>query len=321
MEKPFIDCHTHVGVDPTFYLQGNFPYSLDYRNLVEQASRNGIQRLVVFPFVAYFGWEGSDIHVPPQKNGDDFLVPYAFENRRLLEEIYDLTPDYSDRAIPFAIVDPERKPAEQVEALRKLKERFPIRGIKIQATIIRSRIRKLLEEGSCLVDLAAEWDVPMLIHSSIAADDTWSQCSDILDIAEANSRVRFCLAHSCRFDRPSLERLGTLPNTWFDCSAHCIHCDAAVDDLKVVATPENRLDADYSRPDKVMKALSDMLPDRMMWGSDAPFYSYAAKHDNVMFSLFSSYEREAAALELLSPAEMNAILHDNTLRFLGLPNV
>ncbi len=134
-------------------------------------------------------------------------------------------------------------------------------------------------------------------------------------------RARFCLAHSCRFDLPSLQRLGTLPNTWFDCSAHCIHCDAAVDNLKVVAPVENRLPADFTRPDKVMKALYDLLPDRMMWGSDAPFYSYAATHDGKTIALLSSYEREVAALGLLTAEEKKAVMHDNILRFLGLPKI
>lgn len=319
MRTPLIDCHTHIGVDPAFYVRGHFPYAQDFRGLVDQARRNGVQKLVTFPFVAYFGWEGLEV-LPPQ-TAEDFSVPYAFENRRMLEEIFELNADLSDVALPLAIVDPAREQEAQVAALRELRRKFPIFGLKIQATIIQAPIRRLLDEGRCLVDLAAEWNVPMLIHSSIAPDDVWSQCSDILDIVEARPEVRFCLAHSCRFHRASLERLGSLANTWFDCSAHAIHCDAAVDNLKVVAVPEERLATDYSRPEVVMKTLYDLLPDRMMWGSDAPFYSYAATHEGETLRLFSSYEREVAALELLSAAEKQTIMHDNILRFLGVAHV
>lgn len=310
-----IDCHSHIGVDPLFYAQGYFPYAQDYRALAEQARRNGVDRLVVFPFVAYFGWQ--DLTPPMAVEGEDFSVPYAFENGRMLREIFELHSDLAESALPFAIVDPARAQTGQIAALRKLRERFPIHGLKIQATMIQSPIRALLDEGRGLVDLAREWNVPMLIHSSIAPDDEWSQASDILDVAEARPEVRFCLAHSCRFDLPSLERLGGLSNTWFDCSAHCVHCDAAVSNLKVVAEPSRRLPADYAHPDQVMKALHDLLPDRMMWGSDAPFYSYAAKHDGEVLKLLSSYEREVAALARLSEKEKTAIMHDNTLRFLG----
>lgn len=319
MDRPLIDCHTHIGVDPAFYVRGHFPYAQDYRGLVQQASRYGVQKLMTFPFVAYFGWEGLEV-APPAVEGD-FSIPYAFENRRMLEEIFELNTDLASVALPLMIVDPARNQAAQVQVLRRLLEKYPIFGLKIQATVIQAPIRSLLAGGRCLVDLAEEWNIPMLIHSSIAPDDIWSQCGDILDVAEARPAVRFCLAHSCRFHRPSMERLASLPNTWFDCSAHAIHCDAAVDNLKVVAVPDERLQTDYSRPDVVMKALHDFLPDRMMWGSDAPFYSYAATHDGVTIRLLSSYEREISALGLLSPAEKSAIMHDNILRFLGVSHV
>ncbi len=319
MDRPLIDCHTHIGVDPAFYVRGHFPYAQDYRGLVQQASRYGVQKLMTFPFVAYFGWEGLEV-APPAVEGD-FSIPYAFENRRMLEEIFELNTDLASVALPLMIVDPARNQAAQVQVLRRLREKYPIFGLKIQATVIQAPIRSLLAEGRCLVDLAEEWNIPMLIHSSIAPDDIWSQCGDILDVAEARPAVRFCLAHSCRFHRPSMERLASLPNTWFDCSAHAIHCDAAVDNLKVVAVPDERLQTDYSRPDVVMKALHDFLPNRMMWGSDAPFYSYAATHDGVTIRLLSSYEREISALGLLSPAEKSAIMHDNILRFLGVSHV
>lgn len=316
MKLPLIDCHTHIGVDLHFYQEGHFPYALDYRALLDQARSHGVTHFMTFPFVSYVGWEGMTLQ--SGATTEELTTPYAFENRRMLEEIFELHSDLSHASLPLVIVDPARRQQEQVAALRKLKERFPIRGIKIQATIIQAPIRELLGAGKCLVDLAAEWNVPMLIHSSYAPDDVWSQSSDILDIAEARPDVRFCLAHSCRFDLPSLKRLGTLPNTWFDCSAHCIHCDAAVDNLKIVPALDRRLPADYTRPEKVMKALYDLLPDRMMWGSDAPFYSYAATHDGKTIRLISTYDREIAALSLLSQSEKKAVMHDNILHFLGL---
>jgi len=313
---PCIDGHTHVGVDQWFYVNGYFPYAIDYRSLVEQAARNRIGRVLVFPCVSYFGWEGLKMTPPPDLE-DDPSVPYAFENRRMLSEIFELNATSSKAAIPFAIIDPGRRQNEQVEHLRALRERFPFRGFKIQATVIESPIRSLLESGKCFLELAAEWNIPVLIHSSIAPNDKWSQASDILDVAEVWPGVRFCLAHSCRFDLPSLHRAIALPNAWVDCSAHGIHCDAAMDNLEVVAEVSRRLPSDYSRPERVLKDLCALLPDRLIWGSDAPFYSYGAIHDGKMLSLVSSYEREVAALSLLSESEQEAVLSANTRRFLG----
>jgi len=316
MKKPLIDCHTHIGIDPIFYVEGSFPYAQQFRNLVEEAHGHGIERLITFPFINYLGWEGLNVTWQGRKSGD-FAVPYAFENVRMLSEIYELNADIASAAIPFVILDPARHQQAQVDSLRKLREKFPIRGFKIQPTIIRAPIRELLGNGRCILELAAEWDLPVLIHSSISSADIWSQAWDILDVAEAWPGVRFCLAHSCRFDLPSLERLGTMENTWFDCSAHCIHCDSVIDGLPNVAIPERLVPADYSRPDAVMKTLAELLPGRMMWGSDAPFYSYAAKHDKNPLCLISSYAREVAALGLLSDEQKTALLHDNIVRFLG----
>lgn len=312
-----IDCHTHVGVDLFFYLNGHVPYGIDFRSLVEQARRNGFERVLAFPGVSYFGWEGLDLQ-PPRQGTDDFSVPYAFENRRMMSEIFEINEEYAHAAIPFVIVDPARHQQAQVDSLRKLRQRFPICGLKIQGTVIEAEVAQLMTSGRCLVDLAQEWDIPFIIHSSIAPEDKWSQTATILDVAEGAPGVRFCLAHSCRFDLPSLERLNGMLNTWVDCSAHGIHCDAAVQNLKVVAEPQRRLPSDYTRPEQVMKDLCDLLPDRLMWGSDAPFYSYAALHDGKPLALFSTYEREAAALCLLTEKQKLDITRNNTLRFLGV---
>jgi len=315
-DERLIDCHTHVGVDLFFYLNGHVPYGIDFRSLVEQARRYGIERVLAFPGVSYFGWEGLDL-LPPRRSTDDFSVPYAFENRRMMSEIFEINEEYAHAAIPFVIVDPARHQKAQVDSLRKLRQKFPICGFKIQGTVIEAPVGHLAGSGRCLVDLAEEWDVPFIIHSSIAPEDQWSQTSTILDVAESAPKVRFCLAHSCRFDLPSLQRLGQLSNTWVDCSAHGIHCDAAVNNLKVVAEAERRLPSDYTRPEQVMKDLCELLPDRLMWGSDAPFYSYAALHDGKPLALFSTYEKEVDALSLLSTPQRMDVMRNNALRFLG----
>ena len=90
--------------------------------------------------------------------------------------------------------------------------------------------------------------MPFLIHSSVARTIRGRRRSDILDIAEANPDIRFCLAHSCRYDRECLDRVNALPNTWFDCSAHCIHCDGAVADLPYIAPRDAALRHGLHRP-------------------------------------------------------------------------
>jgi predicted TIM-barrel fold metal-dependent hydrolase len=141
-----------------------------------------------------------------------------------------------------------------------------------------------------------------------------------LQIAEKNPQVRFCLAHSCRFDNECLDRVNELPNTWFDNSAHCIHCDCAVKNLAVVAPKKRRFESDYSKPERVIADLAAAYPTKFMWGSDSPFYSYVGKLDGGVLSLVSSYEKEVNALKAQPNAVIQRIANKNILQFLKLKN-
>src|SRR5690606_11636115 len=118
-----------------------------------------------------------------------------------------------------------------------------------------------------------------------------------LAVAEARPGIRFCLAHSCRFDKPSLDRIAELENTWFDCSAHRIHCVLAEQDSPSVASADRRFPSDYRDPDIVLHDLAESYPNKLMWGSDAPFDSWVDHN----ISLRSSYAAEAKTLHSLAP--------------------
>ena len=247
-------------------------------------------------------------------------VPYAFENQRLLDECQKLFPEEGKRILPFVMVDPMRETDAQAAELVKLRKDYRFHGIKIQSTIIQSDIKRLAHEGKIFLDLAREWDVPFIIHSSVAKDDIWAQAHDIIDIAEANPDIRFCAAHSCRFDKECLDRIQALPNAWFDNSAHCIHCVGAVQDLPYIAPRERRFDSDYSDPGRVIADLAAAYPDKFMWGSDSPFYSYAAAINGQVVKLISTYPDELRALHASPPEVVTRITATNTLRYLKLPD-
>lgn len=167
------------------------------------------------------------------------------------------------------------------------------------------------------MELAEEWDLAVLIHSSVYPGDPWAQAADILDIVEATPQVRFCVAHSCRFDKVSLDQIASLPNAWFDCSAHIIHCRLAAIDSPHVALREQRFDSDYSRPEQVLRDLAEAYPQKLMWGSDSPYYSFATQGGD--FALFSSYAEEVACLKSLPNPVQEKIACDNTRRCFRLP--
>ena len=310
-----IDCHTHIGVDPLFYLQSWSPYCLDVPRLLQEAEGAGMDAFIVFPFVSYVGLDqdalrANRIELPPGSG----VIPYEFENRRLYEEIQQQSPDVRRRLWPFLIADPARRQREQVKAWRALPTDYAVRGIKIQGTIIQAKVIRLLDEGACLLDYAEERNLPLLIHSSIKPSDEWSQCADLLRVVEARPRLRFILAHSCRFHHPSLQRVAELPNAWFDCSAHVTQCGCAAANLPAAAVPAERFPSDYATPERVLRDLAEAYPDKLIWGSDAPYYSIHYEHVRMR----SSYRREVACLDAL-PAELrDRVCCHNTLAWLGM---
>lgn len=314
-----IDCHNHVGADLLFYLHGEFPYAQQLVDMVQVGGSLGITNWIVFPFVSYAAMDVMQFRRGEVRFGNGLeSVPYAFENRRLLEECYQLFPEEGRKTLPFVMVDPLRNTDAQAAELSKLRTTYRIHGIKIQSTIIQADIKRLAHQGRVFLDLAREWDVPFIIHSSVAKDDLWAQAHDILDLAEANPDIRFCAAHSCRFDRECLDRVQALPNAWFDNSAHCIHCEGAVLDKPFVAPRARRFDSDYSDPSRVLSDLAAAYPHKLMWGSDSPFYSYAASISGEIVRLISNYDREVTALKATGGEVVRRIAATNTLQYLQL---
>lgn len=310
-----IDGHTHVGVDLLFYLRGYYPYAQDWPSLVAKGQTSGIARFVVFPMVSHLGLNVADLR-EGRISGSGGLegVPYAYENRRLMVELTRRFPEHAEAALPLWMIDPSRSQAAQVEALRKLHEEFPCSGLKIQATVIQSFIADLLGTGACLLDLAEEKNWPVLIHTSVHPEDPWSRVEDILAVAKARPRLRFNLAHSCRFDLAALEEVASLPNTWSDCSAHRIHCHTAVRNAPNIAPPERRFPTDYRDPVQVLGDLAAKYPSKVIWGSDAPFDCYVDDE----FDLRSTYQEEADVLHQLGEETKRRIGMKNTLDFLGI---
>ena len=313
-----IDCHNHLGVDLYFYCNTYSPYCQDLPAMITEGRHCGVDRWLVFPMVANLTFDVGAMRRTKLIAGGPETVPYVFENERMLQEINTLYPDLGSHTLPVMILDPLREPAAQIAHLRRLREQFPFYALKIQATMIQSDVGALLKEGRGFLDLAAEWDIPFIIHSSVAPEDTWSQATTIIKVAEATPEVRFCLAHSCRYDQACLDRVAELPNTWFDCSAHRIHCEGVVRGLGYVAPEARRFKADYRDPTAVLHALAEAYPNKLMWGSDTPFQSYVADIDGQYVSLRSTYKAETDCVHAL-PAHLKRLVGEqNTLAWLNL---
>lgn len=311
-----IDIHNHIGVEAAHYRKGDLPYAQTLEDLELKAAASGVTHCFVFPFVSYPTAASAEDLQPPTPL-PDVHIPYALANRNLLTEIRLLEGATKTQFSPIAILDPAREVAAQVGHLAQLHAERPFRALKIQGTIIQSKVTALLEEGRAFLDFARERDLPFLIHSSVYPQDTWSQSHDILKVVEAAPDLRFILAHSCRFQKSALDRVAELSNAWFDCSAHRIHCQLAALESPAVAAPDDRFATDYTRPEVVLRDLAEAYPEKLIWGTDSPFYSWVGEIDGRLEKLLSSYAEEWDCVAQLPADRREAITHRNPIQWLN----
>ncbi|MEO6435497.1 MAG: amidohydrolase family protein [Tepidisphaeraceae bacterium] len=303
------DVHTHIGLDAGFYLRGWWPYASTAADLLAQMDAHGIDRAICFPFTLSSAF---DIEAFATDNAIKLLpgrVPFDRENALLAQEIERVG---NNRLLQFVMFDPSREVARQVEAIKPLLGR--IVGLKTQSTVIRSPVKALLNAGRALMELAEQNDLPVLFHTSV--NDPWAQVSDCLGIARAFPNVRFNLAHSCRFHAPLLRECATAPNVWVDCSAHLAHCQLARDNLAAVAPAGERVQADYTRPERVLEAIYAILGDKYMWGSDNPFMSWYDDKLRIRYTYAQEMDviralRESVRRSMLTDAPQAWLFGDN----------
>ena len=323
LEGKTIDIHTHVGISYGMYMNQSFPCCQSAEDLCYRLAANNIDVAMSFPF-------GADLHfdqhalmqgrTKPTKRPIS-PTPYGIENQRLFKEAYEFLPHVRGRILPAISADPRRDAAGQVKVAEEIARQYPIYAIKIAPIAVQVGIRNLTSYGRPLLEFAAARDLPFLIHSAVSRGEQWSRVEDILDIAEANPHLRFCLAHIAGADKFHLARADAMPNVWVDTSALKIQVEVVHSDSPLMARGKRRFPADYSDHRKVLRALMDTFPNTIIWGSDSPAYSFITDRRDtsgryIRFRLRATYEDEVAALDYLpAPLRLKAS-NTNTLDFL-----
>jgi predicted TIM-barrel fold metal-dependent hydrolase len=318
-----IDAHTHVGADPACYQTGAFPYCMSVEDQVLRARAGGVDHVVAFPFIysEYFSLHAFRKGVFRRDPRSLSRHPYGTENAMLMREIYDAFPQYAGTVLPFATFDPGRRQAEQARGLEDLAARYPLFGIKTATSYLQSRVTDVLGRGAPLLDFAARHNVPATIHCAVIPGDPWANVFEVLKVVRARPDVRFCIAHTCRFDRRALDAAAEMENCFVDFSAFHIHCRLALDDHPGVAAPADRFPADYGDHAAAMHKIAEHYPDKMIWGTDTPahyfmgvFYDDSGKEHRI--NLPCGPETEAAELRKLPEAVRRRITYTNTMRYL-----
>ncbi|MBI2441325.1 MAG: amidohydrolase family protein [Lentisphaerae bacterium] len=318
-----IDAHTHLGADMAAFYNGDFPYAISAEDHGVRLAHLGLERAVCFPFVYtnYFQLIAYRHGRFRRATGSASRFPYEFENLRLCREIYEAFPEFAGTLLPFAFFDPAREPAGQAAALRRLARRYPLFGLKTASSYLRSPITALLGKGACLLDLAAELDIPVTIHTSVLPADPWANVFDVLKVVAERPDVRFALAHTCRFDRRALDRAAALQNCFVDCAAFHIHCRLAVENHPAIAAKPHRFHADYRDHAAALQRIAAAYPVKILWGSDTPAHYWKsvfrdARGMEIRLNLACGPTTEADCLRKLPAQLARRIAHNNTVRFL-----
>jgi len=178
-----------------------------------------------------------------------------------------------------------------------------------------------LDHGACLLDLAAELDIPVTIHSAVLPGDPWANVFEILKVVKARPDGRFAIAHTCRFDRRALNAVHELENCFVDFSAFHIHCTLAQQNHAAVAAKPHRFPADYRGHAAAMRRIEEAYPGTMLWGSDTLAHLWKSRFRNdrgamVWMDLPCEPKIEVTELRKLPLSLQQEIAHNNIVHFL-----
>lgn len=318
-----IDVHTHVGMNPARYRLGDFPYAQSAEDLLIRLQRWGVDVAACFP-VSYSVW------FDPEAFGQGRMLPnptpecpapFVWENQNLCREIYEAYSACAGRLLPFLFFDPAREQRGQVDAMAGIAERYPVFGLKTVTSYMQSHITDLLEGGACLLDFAAARNLPLVIHSAIVPSDPWANVHAVLRVVRTRPELRFCIAHTCKFDRRALDEAAELPNCFVDFSAFNIHCQLACEHHPTMASQADRFPADYRNHAEAMAAIAEAYPDTMLWGTDTPYYCFKSRFvsdagETVFFNLHCDTDTEILEFRKMPELVRRQVGRDNTLRYL-----
>lgn len=262
------DCHTHVGFSLSVYYDDKYPSCFDLISLINHLNRQKIDRAIVFPFPNYFAAGMQTLSDGVNRAIIDTLeaVPYAQQNKRLLQEIRRFG---KGRILMFAMFSLYRGIKEQLEILENFMVNHEIYGLKYYADTDHMDLRRFSEEGKPFIEFALRHNLPIVFHISQCSaleNRGYSFPQGVITLARQYPNLRVCLAHLAHFNEEILMTARKFKNVFFDTSPllHLCHIRKA-----------NRLSAalqiDYTQPVQALLEVFRMLPDQLMWGTDLPF--------------------------------------------------
>jgi predicted TIM-barrel fold metal-dependent hydrolase len=209
--------------------------------------------------------------------------------------------------LPFLPLD--ARDSNYEKHLRKLIRNHDIAGLKIHGPGTDSFVSSYQGQIS---DVAKRYDLPVMVHldrwelNNVPEEERKRKLlgnpKELVELAKKNPKVRFCGAHLGCFSKVFLDSVRMLRNLWTDCSPIDLLCrmpDYHASDSVI---------EDYMNPSAALEKVFEHVPDRLMWGSDAPYYRQVK----------GAYSNQVKILRSLGEERAEKMSVRNTEEFLGL---
>lgn len=232
----------------------------------------------------------------------EYEFPFQIENMNILLEINHFN---YDNILPFLSVSLGEKTAEQGAFIDKCCKEYNVYGIKYHPFYDGKDILDL-ENKYDILDTIYKNDLPIICHTG---DDECSNPKKVILFAKDNPGIRVCIAHMGGFDESVLKDGAELENVYFDCSPLHQMC------VRMGKTGKKCSSFQFDNPDKLLSMISEILPNKLLWGTDFP-WTYNYKMERIaQFDKFD-YECERKTLDGLDKNTANRIANLNVKRFL-----
>ncbi len=303
-----IDSHSHAGFDATNIVRRRYPIAQGVLDMVRKMEANGVSHAAVFPAPSDLFWfdakgvafDATWVH--SQEPAERF--PYEHANTAHFSEVELFG---MGRIMPFANVLPGVREEAQLDLLKEFASRDQLFGIKFHSLATHTPVSTFAE--SLFADFAREQSLPVMFHSGA---DEYSRPEQALEVARRLPDLRICVAHAGDFETNFFDQLrpGAFPNLFVDVAPHITNCHFAkqVTDGKV-------LDLKYDDPLTVLSQIYELIPERVLWGTDEP-WTTVTDDANQKILVKVTYEDEVALLNSLPDRVRRSMAYTNPMRYL-----
>ncbi len=303
-----IDVHSHCGgMDLSNFMHYRYPCSQDIIDLYFKCRDLKVAHQVVFPMPtsSYYDisayWK-SGVYKP--SGFCDF--PFEKENEYLLKAVEKL-PFPEHHFLPFLSFSLQDKVKEQESNLVNniCRRAGCVWGLKFHTSVDQKNAMQI-EQESQFIDIITELQRPLIIHTG------FNECSDpmkVLELASRHPDTNICAAHFGAFSKEFAKQLDDYPykNLFLDTSGLFSLCRYIKESGRTDVVELN-----YDKPSEVLEHYFSRFPERILWGTDSPWYNSADLNEEKTLIKARAYSDEVKFISAFDKAQLKT----NTMYFL-----